>query len=120
MSSGFIEALARAVFAEQVPNAAEITKGKSKFQRLDALADLFRTHLSKDLPSNMGSRWAEPQRAWASRHVHVHNDGVVDNGYLRSMPTTTLKVGRRLPVAEADARRTIANARALVDEIARP
>lgn len=118
---GVVEALAGAIFSERVSNAAELTKGKGNvFQRLDDLADLFRTHLSKDLPSNMGQRWAELQRAWASRHVHVHNDGVVDDRYLRSVPTTTLKLGQRLSVAEGDARRAIDNARALVDQITRP
>ena len=63
---GVVEALASAVFVERVSNAAELTKGKGNvFQRLDDLADLFSTRLSKDLPSHMGSRWAELQRAWA-------------------------------------------------------
>lgn len=118
---GVVEVLAGATFSERVSNAAELTKGKGNvFQRLDDLADLFRTHLSKDLPSNMGQRWVELQRAWAGRHVHVHNDGVVDDRYLRSVPTTTLKLGQRLSVTEGDARRAIDNARALVDEITRP
>jgi uncharacterized Zn finger protein (UPF0148 family) len=118
---GVIEALASTAFFERVPNAAELAKGKGNvFQRLDDLADLFRTHLSKDLAGNMGSRWVELQRAWAGRHVHAHNDGVVDTRYLRSVPTTTLKLGQRLSVTEGDARRTIDNARALADEITRP
>jgi hypothetical protein len=109
---GVVESLAGAVFAARVPNAADLTKSKGNvFQRLDDLADLFRTHLSKDLPSNMGSRWTELQRAWAGRHVHVHNDGVVDDRYLRSVPVTTLKPGQRLSVTEGDARRAIDNVR---------
>ena len=118
---GITEALASAIFAERVCNAAVLTKGKGNvFQRLDDLADLFREHLFKDLPSHMGSRWAELQRAWVGRHVHAHNDGVVDDRYLHSVPTTTLKLGQRLSVTEDDARRAIANARALIDEIIRP
>jgi hypothetical protein len=117
---GVVESLASAVFADRVSNAAGLTKGKGNvFQRLDDLAELFRTHLSKDLPSQMGSRWAELQRTWAGRHVHVHNDGVVDDRYLRSMPVTALKRGQRLTVTEEDARRAIENANVLVDEIAR-
>jgi hypothetical protein len=118
---GVVESLAREVFVERVPNAAELTKGKGNvFQRLDDFADLFSAHLSKDLPGNLGSRWAELQRAWAGRHVYVHNDGVVDDRYLRAMPVTPLKPGQRLPVTEGDARRAIDNARALAAEIARP
>jgi len=118
---GVVESLAREVFAERVPNAVELTKGKGNvFQRLDDFAELFSTHLSKDLPSSMGSRWAELQRAWAGRHVYVHNDGVVDDRYLRSVSVSPLKLGQRLPVTEGDARRVIGNARALVAEITRP
>lgn len=58
---GVVESLARTVFVEQVPDAAELTKGRGNvFQRLDDLADLFRTHLSKDLPRNkciVGDCW---------------------------------------------------------------
>jgi hypothetical protein len=116
-----VESLAREVFVERVPNAAELTKGKGNvFQRLDDFADLFSAHLSKDLPGNLGSRWAELQRAWAGRHVYVHNDGVVHDRYLRAMPVTPLKPGQRLPVTEGDARRAIDNAHALAAEIARP
>ena len=90
------------------------------FQRLDDFADLFSAYLSRDLPSSMGSRWAELQRARAGRHAYVHNDGVVDDRYIRSVPVTPLKPGQRLPVTEGDARRVIDNARALVAEITRP
>ncbi|MFZ0190138.1 MAG: hypothetical protein WAL72_24730 [Streptosporangiaceae bacterium] len=118
---GVIESLAREVFVERVPNAAELTKGKGNvFQRLDDFADLFSAHLSKDLAGNMGSRWAELQRAWAGRHVYVHNDGIVDDRYLRSVPVIPLKLAQRLPATEGDARRAIDNARALVTEITRP
>jgi hypothetical protein len=118
---GVVEALAGATFSARVSNAAEFTKGKGNvFQRLDDLADLFRTHLSKDLPSNLGQRWVELQRAWAGRHVYVHKDGVIDDRYLQSVPTTTLKLGQRLPVTEEDACRAIDNAHALIDEIIRP
>jgi hypothetical protein len=115
---GVVEWLAREVFLERVGNAAELTKGKGNvFQRLDDFAALFRAHLSKDLPGNMGSRWAELQWAWAGRHVYVHNDGVVDDRYLRSVPLSPLRPGQRLPVMESDARRAIDNARALIAEI---
>jgi len=118
---GVVEWLARDVFFERVANAAELTKGRGNvFQRLDDLADLFSTHLSKDLPGNMGSRWAELQCAWAGRHAYVHNDGVVDDRYIRSVPVTSLRQGQRLTVTENDARCAIDNARALVAEITRP
>jgi hypothetical protein len=117
---GVIEWLARDFFVERVANAAELTRGKGNvLQRLDDFAALFRDHLSKDLPGNMGPRWAELQRAWAGRHVYVHNDGVVDDRYLRSVPVTPLRRGQRLPVTESDARRVIDNARALITQITR-
>ena len=118
---GVVESLAGSVFSDRVPNAAALLKGRGNiFQRLDDLADLFATHVQTDLRQALGGRWPKLLRTWAGRHVYAHNDGVVDERYLRAVPATTLRIGQRLPVAEVDARAAIEQVRALVDAIARP
>ena len=116
-----VESAASAIFAERVTGAAALIKGKGNvFQRLDDLADLFTTHLSKDLSASIGPLWHDLQRAWAGRHVYAHNDGVIDDRYIKAVPAATSRRGQRLKVTEEDARRSIDNARVLIDEIARP
>ena len=124
-----VESAADAVFRERVPGAATLIKGKraatlkgkrNVFQRLDDLADLFRTQLSKDLPAALGPRWTELQHPWAGRHIYAHNDGVIDDRYIQAVPAAASRRGERLTVTEEDARHAIDNARALIDEITRP
>lgn len=116
-----VESAACAVFRDRVPGATTLIAGKGNvFQRLDNLADLFRTHLSKDLPAALGPRWTELQHAWAGRHVYAHNDGVIDDRYIQAVPAAASRRGHRLAAPEESARRAIDNARALVEQITRP
>lgn len=102
------------VFRAAVPNAHAVLKGKGKvFQRLDDLADLLVEHLGVDVRAALGSRWPALIRAWASRHVFTHCDGVVDGRYLAAVPASTVRIGQRLQISQDDARATIADAEGL-------
>jgi hypothetical protein len=115
---GVVECLASATFSERVPGTAALLRGRGNvFQRLDDLAGLFAVHTSSDLRTALGPRWQELKRAWAGRHLYAHNDGIVDERYIRAVPTTTLQLGQRLPVTRADARAAIENVRVLVETL---
>jgi DNA-directed RNA polymerase subunit RPC12/RpoP len=111
---GVVETLASAQFNERVENAATLLKGKGNvFQRLDDLADLFDAHHGIEARTAEGVDWPTLKRLWAARHSHVHADGLVDEKYLKAVPSTSLKPGQRVVVTETDARTAIAQAGAL-------
>jgi hypothetical protein len=108
---GIVEVLSDRVFRAAVPNADAMLKGKGKvFQRLDDLADLFRERLGVDVRASLGTRWPALVRAWATRHVLTHCDGVVDGRYLASVPTSSARIGQRLQIRQDDASAAIADA----------
>jgi hypothetical protein len=63
------------------------------------------------------ARPPELRQTWAFRHVYVHNDGIVDERYIRLAPATGLRIGQRLPVTSADARAAINNVRVLAEAL---
>jgi hypothetical protein len=115
---GIVEALASAEFASRVEDADTIVRGRGNvFQRLDDLAQLFADHLGIFPRSLPEIDWAALHRLWAARHAHVHADGRVDAKYLRSVATSSLKLGQRVVVSERDARMVIEQATALCDAL---
>lgn len=115
---GTIESFAERRFADLVPSAESIVKGKGKvFQRLNDFADLFQAHAGLDLRTEVGSIWSELESAWAARHIFTHADGVVDQKYLEQVSQTRLRVGQRLRASEDLARRAILNSRSLVNAL---
>ena len=115
---GVIEALAGATFSDRVPGAAALLRGRGNvFQRLDDLADLFLAHTGNDVRLTVGTLWPQLRQTWACRHVYVHNDGMVDERYIRAAPATGLRIGQRLPVTSSDARAAISNVRALAEAL---
>lgn len=118
---GTIESFAERTFADLVPNAESIVRGRGKvFQRLNDFADLFKVHAGLDLRAKVGSMWPELENAWAARHIFTHADGVVDQKYLDQVSHSTLRVGQRLRASEDLARRAIINSRSLVNALASP
>lgn len=116
---GIVETLAKATFNTRVTNPDTITKGKGNvFQRLDDTADLYTAHLGVDLRAAPAVTWPELLRLWAVRHVHTHNDGRVDDRYLRAVRSTTLGLGQRVLVPADDARTAITQAVALCTAVA--
>ncbi len=106
-----VESLSNRIFYDRVPGAGAILKGRGNaFQRLDDLARLFEQHLSIDVHAHPEIDWSSLKITWAARHVYTHNDGVVDDRYLRAVPPTRLRLGQRLVVAEEDARRALTEA----------
>lgn len=119
---GTVEVVADRVFRGVVPepDASAALKGKGKiFQRLDDLADLYMTHVHINLRHELGPRWNDLLRAWATRHVFTHCDGVVDEKYLAAVPGTGLRVGQRVQIREADAQAALNDAELLCRTIAR-
>ena len=115
---GIVETLAASQFNQQVQDAAAIVKGKGNvFQRLDDLADLFAAHLGIDVRTADGVEWGTLKRLWAARHSHVHADGLVDERYLKAVPSSSQKLGQRVVVTETDARTAIAQAAALCEAL---
>lgn len=101
---GVIEALASAVFSARVPGAAELLRGRGNvFQRLDDLADLFLAHTGNDVRLALGTRWPELRQAWACRHVYVHNDGIVDERYIRAAPRRSARCQTSSPTLTTSA-----------------
>ncbi|WP_026932092.1 hypothetical protein [Glycomyces tenuis] len=111
---GIVETLSGSHFRAHVSGAEVILKGKGNvFQRLEDMAGLYSTHLDIDLRSASGVVWEDLLELWATRHVHTHNDGIVDVRYLRAVPGSPRKEGQRRIVTEADVRLAITQARAL-------
>ncbi|MFK0107890.1 hypothetical protein [Streptomyces sp. NPDC091217] len=112
---GVVEALASTVFMTAVTDAAARLRGKGNvFQRLDDMADLFMDAGYEDLRALLGPAvWRRLTEAWAARHLYTHNDGVIDEKYLRTAPSSTAQSGQRLIITEDDCRRAIEDATAL-------
>jgi hypothetical protein len=112
---GDVETLASAVFHAAVPDAAQWVTGKGNiFQRLDATADLFMDAGYPDLRQVLdAATWQRLLQLWATRHLFTHNDGIVDDKYLNTVPASTVRRGQRLTVTEAQTRQAIADAHQL-------
>lgn len=114
------EQFAREQFFERVDDGDAHTKNKGNiFQRLDDTATLFCDHADIDLPSLVGTdRWERLKRAFAQRHVLVHNGGVVDEKFLNQVPGTSLKLGQRLVVRRDDGQSALEDLQAVVRALA--
>jgi hypothetical protein len=117
---GVVEALASAVFEAAVTDSADRLRRKGNiFQRLDDMADLFVDAGYGDLRGILGPEtWQRLVETWAARHVFTHNDGIVDEKYLRKVPTSSAQVGRRLVISEASCRRAVEDSTSLCTAIA--
>ena len=114
-----VETLADSVFRSQVPNADDLLKGRGNvFQRLEDTAKLFLLELNIDIKAAVGAAWPPLKEQWATRHVLVHNDGVVDSKYLASVSDSGFAEGQRLVVTERRARDALAATRGLCRAIA--
>ncbi len=111
---GTVETLAERTFERLVPNVDDIIRGRGKiFQRLNDFADLYRDHAGVDLRAELADAWPDLEAAWAARHLFTHSDGVVDAKYLRTVPSSTLRIGQRLRATADLAATAIDNAERL-------
>ncbi|MFJ8062960.1 hypothetical protein [Streptomyces sp. NPDC096142] len=117
---GVVEGLASSVFKAAVTDAADRLRGKGNvFQRLDDMADLFVATGYGDVRGILGPEsWQRLVETWAARHVFTHNDGIVDEKYLRKVPTSSAQVGRRLVISEASCRRAVEDSTSLCTALA--
>jgi hypothetical protein len=90
--------MAEQAFHNGISSADNHLRGKGRvFQRLDDLwSELFERELSISDRDILGSAWPDLMAAWATRHLLVHQDGVVDEKFLQSVPRTLLQPGQRL------------------------
>lgn len=113
-----VEECASTIFKARVLGAVTLLKGRGNvFQRLDEMAVLFHAELGIDLKAVPGVNWSDLTRLWATRHLHVHAGGIVDDKYLRAVPGSCLAKGQRVSVTDMDARRSIQQGRLLCDAI---
>ncbi|MFE2844365.1 hypothetical protein ACFXKS_12510 [Streptomyces scopuliridis] len=117
---GIVETLASSVFEVAVSDAADRLRGKGNiFQRLDDTADLFVAAGYGDLRGVLGSQtWQRLNETWAVRHTFTHNDGIVDEKYLRKVPADTARLGQRLVISEIDCRRALEDTTSLCTALA--
>ncbi|MFG2652775.1 hypothetical protein [Streptomyces sp. NPDC048436] len=117
---GIVEALTSAVFEAAVTDAADRLRGRGNvFQRLDDTADLLVAAGYADPRGILGPEtWQRLIETWAARHVFTHNDGIVDEKYLRKIPTSSARVGQRLVISEAICRRAVEDTTSLCTALA--
>lgn len=94
---------------------AVIAKMGNVFQRLDDAAQLYRDHLTIDLPAGMGvPNWDRLCLLYGIRHLATHTNGIVDQRHLTRFPARGYTLGQRVTVTLPDARDAIRLARSLV------
>ncbi len=77
------ERFAEASF-KALPNAGDFRLVHSQFQKLPQSSALWEEAIGVRYESMLTpNEWAELQRYFQQRHVLVHNDGIVDEGYLK-------------------------------------
>lgn len=111
-----VETLAGAVYRATVTDAETRLRGKGNiFQRLDDAADLFAAAGNDDLRTLLDpALWQRLCTAWAIRHVHTHNDGIVDAKFLTRVPASSARIGQRVGVTEQLCRQAIDDTEELI------
>jgi hypothetical protein len=110
-----LETFLRQTFLDRAIGADAIIAGKGNlFQRLDDAAQLYRDHLSIDLPGVMEG-WDRLCLLYGIRHLVTHTNGVVDQRHLTRFPGHGFVLGQRVHVTLVDGREAIQLALKLVD-----
>ena len=105
---GALETLLREEFRRRVAGADAVLKGRGNvFQRLSESADLYREHLDIKLDEAAGPIWTVAVEGMALRHVLVHNNGVVDDRYVKAVPSAHGRVGKRVHVGRERAEQVL-------------
>ena len=104
------EVFARDQFVRRVPQHEAIVKAKGRgiFQRLDDVDALFAEHAGTAISAAVAEdTWEHLQVVFQQRHILIHRQGIVDEEYLRRVPTAPQKVGQRLVLARSDAEQAL-------------
>jgi hypothetical protein len=80
------------------------------FQRLGDASALYQEHLDLDLPGAAGDAWTTCLEGMAVRHILVHNNGVIDERYIATVPAAAARLGTRISVDRQTADRVLAAA----------
>ena len=100
---GALETFLKQRFLSEATNLTKPPQS-TVFQRLDDANALYVEHLDVDLAALAGvNRWNQLHRSAAIRHVLVHNNGVVDEKFLRRQPDWSQSVGQRIQVGRTEA-----------------
>lgn len=100
------EVFAREQFAARVPEHEAIVRrhGRGVFQRLDDADNLFAEHVGAPISTQVPDAvWSRLQIVFQQRHLLVHRQGVVDEQYIRRVPSARQQPGQRLVLGRRDA-----------------
>ncbi len=115
------EVFSRDQFARRVPQHEAIVKAKGRgvFQRLDDVDALFAEQVGTAISTAVAEEtWERLQVVFQQRHILIHKQGIVDEDYLRRVPTAPQKVGQRLVLARSDAEQALDALEAVVRAVA--
>jgi hypothetical protein len=114
-----LETFLKQTFLDQVAGGDALIAGRGNlFQRLDDAAQLYRDHLSLDLPGALGAAsWDRLSILYGIRHLATHTNGVVDQRHLTRFPSHGFVLGQRVHITLTDAREAIKLARQLVSAV---
>lgn len=99
---GAFERLNEALFAK-LPNAGQVTKRGSVFQRVDDASALWRQSAGKGFGDFLSAGELQRLKVLVQRrHVFSHQQGIVDQAYIDRSGDRTYSVGQRLVVRGAD------------------
>jgi len=121
MVTGF-EVYAREEFSHRAPGAAATSAaeaaGHGVFQRLEDASDLFAQHAGFALRGLVTPDvWNRLRRAFAQRHVLVHQNGHVDQRFLDQVPESGQAVGQRLVITRAESEQAMDDIELLITAI---
>ncbi len=99
------ESLFRHAFSTRVPEAESlIPAGGNPFQRAEFVESAMRADVGIDLPRELGvDTWERICLTIAKRHVLIHNGGIVDAKFLKTVSISQYEIGERLMITRQDA-----------------
>jgi hypothetical protein len=113
-----LESFLGQVFRCHVNNATQVLANKGNiFQRLNAASALYQTYLGFALNQLDPEAWRMLLDGAAMRHLLTHANGIVDERYLQSVPTSSLGLGQRLSVGKSEANAVLESAMRLADAV---
>jgi hypothetical protein len=114
-----LETFLKQTFLDRVSGGDNLIAGKGNiFQRLDDAAQLYKVHLSIDLPAALGApSWDRLCLLYGVRHLLTHTNGIVDAKHLTRFPSHGYVLHQRVSVSPDEAREAVTLARKLVDAV---
>jgi hypothetical protein len=116
---GTVETFLKQTFLTRVAGADTLIAGKGNvFQRLDDAAHLYSDHLAIDLPAAVApGDWNRLLVLYGTRHLLIHNNGIVDAKHLARFPGKGFVLDQRITVSLDDGHEAVRIARQLVEAV---